>query len=190
MTDSPFGRTSFCLVDIETTGFSPDMHDITEIAAIRVNERFEVIGEMSRLVRISGTVPWRITEITGICNTLLEKEGVPLAGALEEVWHFTDGLPSFAHKASFDRNFLNAFASRLALPFQYPLECSIPVFKRLLPGRRSYGLPVLAEALHVGGGGAHRALADCRVLLGCLRRVLGFCYLQEPIETAAAETVP
>ena len=170
MNDSPFGKTSFCLVDIETTGFSPDMHEITEIAAIQVNERFEVVAEMSRLVRISGTVPWHITEITGICDALLAEEGVPLAGALEEAWRFSDGMPSFAHNASFDRRFLDASATRLAMSFRFPLECSIPVFKQLLPGRSGYGLPVLAEALEVNDGGAHRALADCRVLLGCLRQ--------------------
>ncbi|MES2474937.1 MAG: 3'-5' exonuclease [Verrucomicrobiota bacterium] len=157
-------------MDIETTGFSPDLHEITEIAAIRVNERFEVIDEMSRLVKITGTVPWRITEITGICDAMLRREGVPLAGVLEETWRFSGGMPSFAHNASFDRRFLDASASRLAMPFQFPLECSIPVFKRLLPGRRGYGLPVLAEALQIRGGGAHRALADCRVLLGCLKQ--------------------
>ena len=170
MNDSPFGKTSFCLVDIETTGFSPDMHEITEIAAIQVNECFEVVAEMSRLVRISGTVPWHITEITGICDALLAEEGVPLAGALEEAWRFSDGMPSFAHNASFDRRFLDASATRLAMSFRFPLECSIPVFKQLLPERSGYGLPVLAEILKISGGGAHRALADCRVLLGCLRQ--------------------
>ena len=56
------------------------------------------------------------------------------------------------------------------MPFRFPLECSIPVFKRLIPGRKCYGLPVLAAALRVNGGGAHRALADCRVLLECLKK--------------------
>lgn len=170
MNDSPFGKTSFCLVDIETTGFSSEIHEITEIAAIQVNERFEVIAEMSRLVRISGTVPWHITEITGICDALLRKDGVPLAEALQEIWSFAGGMPSFAHNASFDRRFLDASANRLAMSYRFPLECSIPVFKRLLPGRRGYDLLGLAEALEISGGGAHRALADCRVLLGCLRQ--------------------
>ena len=33
-----FGKSSFCLLGIETTGFSTDSNEITEIAAIRVNE--------------------------------------------------------------------------------------------------------------------------------------------------------
>jgi len=173
MMNSPFGRRSLCLLDIETTGFSTDNDEITEIAAIQVNEGFEIVGEMSWLVRISGSVPWRITQITGITDQLLRTKGRPLGGVLDETREFIGSLPAFAHNASFDRRFLNAFASRTGKSFQFPLECSIPVFKRLLPGRKSYGLPVLAEDMKVNGGGAHRALADCRALLECLRRAHG-----------------
>ena len=171
--DFPFGQTSFCLLDIETTGFSTDTCEITEIAAVRVNERFEVTGEMSRLIRISGRVPWHITEITSITNSMLRTEGMPLYEVLGEASDFLGGLPSYAHNASFDRRFLEAFTMRVGKPFHFPLECSIPVFKHLLPGRKGYGLPVLAEGLRVNGGSAHRALADCQVLLECLRRVHG-----------------
>jgi DNA polymerase-3 subunit epsilon len=172
-THSPFGKGSFCLLDIETTGLSTEYCEITEIAAIRVNEHFEITGEMSRLVRISGSVPWRITAITGISDAMLRAEGQSLAGVLEEAWGFIAGMPSYAHNANFDRRFLDAFAGRTGKTFRFPLECSIPVFKKLLPKRKGYGLPVLAEALRVDGGGAHRALADCRVLLGCLRKAHG-----------------
>lgn len=165
----PFGRTSFCLVDIETTGFSPDLHEITEVAAIRVNEDFEVVAEMSRLIRISQPVPWQITGITGISDALLRSQGVALDPVLEETWAFINGTQVYAHNASFDRRFLDASAERTGKQFRFPLACSIPVFKRLLPGRKGFGLPALAEALRVGGGNAHRALADCRILHECLR---------------------
>lgn len=165
----PFGRSTFCLVDIETTGFSPDLHEITEIAAVRVNEDFEVVAEMSRLIRISQPVPWRITDITGISDSLLRSQGIALEPVLEETWAFIGGSQAYAHNASFDRRFLDASAERTGKHFRFPLACSIPVFKRLLPGRKGYGLPALATALRIGGGGAHRALADCRILHECLR---------------------
>jgi len=165
----PFGRSPFCVVDIETTGFSPDLHEITEIAAIRVNESFEITGEMSSLIRVSQPVPRQITSITGICDRLLAKEGRPLAPVLDQTWGFIGDTRTFAHNASFDRRFLDAFALRSGKQFRFPLECSIPVFKRLLPGRKGYGLPALAQDLRIRNHGAHRALADCRILLECLR---------------------
>ena len=165
----PFGKAAFCLIDIETTGFSPELHEITEVAAIRVNEHFEVTDEMSRLIRISQPVPWHITGITGISDELLRSKGVALTQVLEEAWSFIGGMRAYAHNASFDRRFLDAFAERTGKHFRFPLECSMPVFKRLLPGKKGFGLPALAEHFQVGSGGAHRALADCRILLECLR---------------------
>jgi DNA polymerase-3 subunit epsilon len=172
-TNSPFGNRSFCLVDIETTGLHATQHEITEIAVIRVNEHFEIADEMSRLVRIAGEVPWHITQITGITDGLLRAEGHPLSVALEEAYQFISGLNSYAHNARFDQRFLNAFASHTGKPFRFSLDCSMPIFKQLLPKRKSYSLPVLAEHLQVKGGGAHRALEDCRVLLECLRKAHG-----------------
>jgi DNA polymerase III alpha subunit (gram-positive type) len=169
--DYTFGSGTFCVLDIETTGLSTEFHEITEIAAIRVNERFEVVAEMSSLVKISSRVPWHITNLTGITDGMLRSHGRELPEVVEEFHGFLGGEVMFAHNASFDRRFMNTAALRTGLAGDFPLRCSIPVFKKQLPGRKGYGLPVLAEALKVKGGGEHRALGDCRVLLECLRRV-------------------
>ena len=169
----PFGRAPFCVVDTETTGLSAQVHEITEVSAIVVNERFEIVAEMSRLIRITSRVPWHITQLTGITDSMLSSKGVPLKQALEELHGLVNGMPAFAHNASFDRRFLNAAVERAGVDFQFTLDCSIPAFKRLLPARQGYGLGVLAAALNVDGCGAHRALADCRILLGCLARAHG-----------------
>ncbi|MDB6079044.1 MAG: polymerase subunit epsilon [Akkermansiaceae bacterium] len=166
----PVGRAPFCVVDIETTGLSPAADEITEIAVIRVDESLRITGELCHLVRISRPVPWHITRLTGISDSLLRTHGRPLTGVLEEIHDYLGDLPAFAHNARFDRGFLNASAARVAPARQFPLECSIPWFKRTLPPRKGYGLPVLAQALRVSGGGEHRALGDCRVLLECMRR--------------------
>jgi DNA polymerase-3 subunit epsilon len=165
-----FGASPFCVVDIETTGFSTQYNEITEIAAIRVDADFGVVEEFSSLVKISGAVPWQITRITGINGRMLHAHGRPLDAVLREVHAFLEGNVMFAHNAGFDSRFLDEGARRNSLGFGFPLECSIPVFKRMLPGRAKYGLPLLAEALGVPGGGEHRALGDCRVLLECLKR--------------------
>jgi DNA polymerase III subunit epsilon len=161
---------SFCLLDTETTGLSTEYHEITEIAALRVAPGFQIMEEVSFLIRIEGYVSAEITRLTGITNQLLAREGRPLATVMREIHAFLKGHTTHAHNASFDRRFMNAAAQRVALGAEFPLECTMPIFKRLLPGRKSYGLPNLAESLGVHGGGAHRALADCRVLLGCLEK--------------------
>ncbi len=165
-----FGQESFCVIDIETTGFSTALHEITEVSAIQVNERFEITAEMSHLVRISGTVPWHITRLTGIDDRLLRARGLPLRTVLDEIGGFVAGHSGFAHNASFDRRFLNDFCLRETLARQFPLECTIPHFKRRFPGRRTYKLAEMARDLGIPGAGAHRGLQDCRVLLACLEK--------------------
>lgn len=168
-----FGQAPFCVLDIETTGLSPARGEITEVSALRVNERFEVVGEMSCLIHINGWVPRHITGITGITDSMLAKKGVPLRQGLAEMHALIGGLPAFAHNASFDRAFLNAAAEQTGAAFSFNIDCSIPHFRRWLPGRKSYGLGALAESLGINGHGAHRALADCRILLGCLAKAHG-----------------
>lgn len=172
-TEHHLGSTSFCVLDIETTGLSAQQHEITEIAAIRVREGFEIEAEFQCLVKIKGRVPWHITQITGIHDRMLQSEGKPLPAALRQVHDFSCGRLAFAHNARFDRSFLNTAAQRLGWLEEFKLECSIPVFKRLLPGRRGYGLGAVADCLNVRSGGAHRALADCRMLVDCLKRAHG-----------------
>ncbi len=173
------GGGSFCLVDIETTGFSSAYEEITEIAAIRVDSNFKVLAEISCLIKVTKRVPWHITQITGITDGLLAAHGKPLLDSLGEVHDFLNGQLSFAHNARFDSGFLNTAARREGLVIRFPLECSIPIFKRLLPKFTGYGLPALVSKLQVDGGVAHRALADCLVLCECLKRA----HLRIPIVT-------
>ena len=67
------GDTSpFCVLDIETTGFSPARDSIIEIAVIR-NETEDGIPRervLNELVRPSGNISKRIRELTGITNEI------------------------------------------------------------------------------------------------------------------------
>jgi DNA polymerase-3 subunit epsilon len=164
------GRMPFCLLDIETSGFLTDTHEILEISAIQVGADFDIIGETSCLIRTANRVPSLIAETTGITDDMLRAHGLPLAEVLLHIHRFVGERPVYAHNAQFDRGFLNASAAREGLDIRFSLACSIPVFKRLLPGRESYGLQTLAKAFQLEDDGAHRALADCRMLLGCLKR--------------------
>lgn len=170
LSDFKLGKRSFCILDTETTGFSADSHEITEIAALRVGEGFEIIAETSCLVRITNRVSSHITAITGITDGMLRKHGRPLPEALADLHRFVDGHTVYAHNARFDRGFLNASAQRAGLEIRFPVECSIPLFKRLLPGQDRYGLQALAGTFQLDDEGSHRALADCRLLLECMKR--------------------
>jgi len=165
-----FGRSPFSLLDIETTGFSARMHEITEISAIRVDERFQIVAQVNHLVKICSRVPWEITRLTGLTDSMLSRHGIPLHEALASAHRLISGHRVYAHNARFDQSFLNAAVEQTAAGCSFTLDCSIPVFKKLLPGRPKYGLSHVAEALGVSADGAHRGLKDCTILLSCLQR--------------------
>ena len=60
----PLSRTTFVVVDLETTGGSAERDRITEIGAVKVRGG-ELLGEMATLVDPQRPVPTSITMLTG-----------------------------------------------------------------------------------------------------------------------------
>ncbi|HEY9250993.1 MAG TPA: 3'-5' exonuclease, partial [Rariglobus sp.] len=59
---------SFVVIDLQTTGVSPDRHEIIQIAAARINADGSVSAHLSTYVRPCNYVPQDITTLTGICD--------------------------------------------------------------------------------------------------------------------------
>ena len=60
----------YTIVDIETTGLSPDNDDIIEIGALRVRNNL-VVAEFSQLIKASKPLSKTISQITGITDDML-----------------------------------------------------------------------------------------------------------------------
>jgi DNA polymerase III subunit epsilon len=61
----------YAIIDIETTGLNPGRDRITEVA-ILIHDGIQVIDEFSTLVNPEIRIPYRIRELTGITDTLVE----------------------------------------------------------------------------------------------------------------------
>jgi hypothetical protein len=68
--DTPLHDTTFVVVDLETTGGSPDTEAITEIGAVKIRGG-EVIAEFATLVDPGRSIPPYIVELTGITTAML-----------------------------------------------------------------------------------------------------------------------
>src|SRR3989475_6168176 len=76
------GRLEFAVVDLETTGWSPEKAAITEIGAVRVRaggRRGEFVrqGEVASLVNPGMPVPPGIADLTGITDWMLDAAPPP-----------------------------------------------------------------------------------------------------------------
>jgi DNA polymerase III epsilon subunit family exonuclease len=154
----------FVVFDFETTGLNPDTHEIIEIGAIRVNRDSDNHDTFQALVKPTKKIPKKITEITGITQDLVEKEGEPLEALLPQFLEFIGGFPLVSYNAEFDMAFLAAAISKTQSDKQInnPVSCALKMARRAWPGLKSYRLPDLAKIGKLPDEDNHRALGDCK----------------------------
>jgi DNA polymerase III epsilon subunit family exonuclease len=159
---TPLADASFAVVDLETTGLSPQRSAIIEIGAVRV-AGMRLVDRFETLVNPARAVPPEITELTGIEQRMLV--GAPrLEDALARFRGWLDaapGAPFVAHNARFDEGFVRRGFARSGLaPLAAPVLCTRKLARRLVPELQRFGLARLADAFGIRNRAPHRALGD------------------------------
>jgi DNA polymerase III epsilon subunit family exonuclease len=152
----------FVFFDLETTGLSPRGCKIIEMAALRVGQDGVIAGSFQALVRIDHPVPYFITRLTGITNTMLAR-GERIESVFPRFCEFVGDLPLVAYNASFDMGFLRAEAARQKIKLQNRPVCALAVTRARVPGLSSYKLKLVAEHFGIQERQTHRALDDCEM---------------------------
>ena len=174
------GRLSdlnFTIVDVETTGWSPDKAGITEIGAVRMRQG-TVVAEFTSLVNPGTPVPAPITELTGISDPMLAP-APPAAAVLPGLLAFAEGSVLAAHNAAFDLRFLTAACAAAGLPWPgFEVLDTVRLARHLMVTPDEVPdckLGTLADFFGAPAQPSHRALAEARataVVLGHLLRRL------------------
>lgn len=157
----------YVVLDIETTGLEAGKHRITEIAAVKVEDR-KPVAEFSKLIRpyrrlAFDYLPKEITDLTGITMEMLGS-GYHIEDTLSELKAFMGDSVLLGHNLKrFDMGFLQAdFRHFMDHALENELVDSIEVAKAVLKQKNGNGLQKLAKRLGIEATGpAHRALADC-----------------------------
>ena len=185
--------SSFCVIDIETTGFSPERDSIIEVAVIRSDTQNGLTRErvLSEPVRPPGNIPKRIRELTGITNEMVA-EADTIDRVLPRVFALVGDAPIVAHNAHFDRRFLEHKARLMGMTFAgNEWLCTMRMAQRV-PLGAPYRLGAVAEKLNVPVKGSHRALNDCQATIRVfreVRRLLGGTVTLAPL-AAPADVAP
>lgn len=170
---TPLIDTTFVVLDLETTGLSPEVDRITEVGAVKVRGG-EVLGELQTLVHPGRGIPPAITAVTGITDAMLA--GAPSIRAVLPTLHeFLGRSVLVAHNASFDVRFLRAaYARERDEAFEPVVVDTARLARRLLrdEGLRDRRLGTLAR--HFGSRVVpdHRALTDARATVDVLHGLL------------------
>ncbi|MGH3666532.1 MAG: DEDD exonuclease domain-containing protein, partial [Egibacteraceae bacterium] len=175
---TPLRAVTFVVVDLETTGGSPEHSRITEFGAVKVRAG-ELLGEFQSLVDPGQPIPPSISALTGITDAMVVQRS-PVDAVLPTFLEFCRGTTLVAHNARFDIGFLNAGLRRLAYPrLTNPVVCTASLARRLVreevPNCR---LATLARFFRTCTQPVHRPLADARatgeVFHGLLERAGSF----------------
>ena len=183
---TPLAETTFCVVDLETTGGSPTDGRITEIGAVKVRGG-EVLSEFRTFVDPEQPLPAFITALTGITPRMLEQAPTE-AVAVPMLLEFLADSVFVAHNAPYDTGFLKAAATRLSIPWPRPHVIDTARLARAVLARdevANHKLATLSRFFHTQVQPTHRALDDARatvdVLHGLIERLgaVGVLTLEE-----------
>ncbi len=160
---------TFVVVDLETTGATPNSCSITEIGAVKVRGG-EVLGQFQTLVQPPAAIPPFIAVLTGITDAMVA--GAPrLDQALPAFLEFARGAVLVAHNAPFDLGFLRAGCTRLGLAWPAPESLDTARLARRVLTRDeapNCKLATLARLFRAEVTPCHRALADAQATVDVL----------------------
>jgi DNA polymerase-3 subunit epsilon len=97
---------TFVVLDLETTGGSPDRDRITEIGALKLRGG-ELLGRIDTLVNPGVPIPPTVTVLTGITEAMV-LPAPALGEVLSPLLEFLRGSVIVGHNIRFDRAFLDA----------------------------------------------------------------------------------
>ena len=155
----------YVALDVETTGLSPQKGDrVIEIGAIAIEDQ-RIVAEFSSLIDAGKKIPWRVQQVHGITNKMLQDEPEP-----DVVWRkfykFIAGSILIAHNASFDIRFLRHEFALLGMGMNNRSLCTLKMSQKHYPHLPNHKLETvsryllgkLCEQMQM-----HRALDDAKL---------------------------
>ena len=159
--------SSYCIIDLETTGLDPFYDKIIEVSAVKICNG-NIIDKFTSLANIGNDkLSSFITQLTGITTEMLV-DAPNLNDVLSEFTNFISDNIVIAHNANFDINFIydNCMAL-LNKPFTNDFVDTLRLARRLLPELTNHKLVTLANNYNIDYSNAHRALSDCEITYNC-----------------------
>lgn len=154
------------IIDFETTGLSPDYSRVIEVGAVIISGT-KVVDKLSQLMYPGYSIPYFITEITGITNEMVKGKPSP-EKFMPTLKNFIGARPILAHNASFDQKFLISEMENIGNRIDNKFLCTLKLARRLILDAPDYKLTTLISHLKVENlreHKAHRALNDVMATL-------------------------
>ena len=155
--DLPIDST-YCILDIETTGLSFRTDKITEFGIQKVKNG-EVIDELACFVNPEMEIPEEVVKITNITNEMV-KDAETIDKVMPKVKEFIGDSILVAHNADFDIGFIKYYAESLGIEINNMYIDTLRLAKQIYTELNRFKLGKIAEHLGIEVIVAHRALDD------------------------------
>ena len=162
--------TTYCVLDLETTGFSPKTEKITEIGIMKLKNG-EVIDKFSCFVNPEKPIPARVVEVTNITDDMV-KGAETIDKVFPKMLEFLGDSVIVAHNASFDVGFLKHNAKELGYDFDYTYVDTLSLSRKIFPELKKHKLGKIAEYLKIKVEVAHRASDDVDTTVKVLNEMM------------------
>ncbi len=160
----------YAVVDIETTGGMARRDRITEIAIVLYDGQ-KIIDSFESLINPDRSIPYEITRITGITDSMV-KDAPRFYEVAKKVVELTEGAVFVAHNVRFDYSFIREEFASLGFTFTRRQLCTVVLSRKAFPGLRSYSLGNLIRHFDIKVENRHRAMDDVLATVDILGRIL------------------
>lgn len=151
----------YVVIDLETTGNSPDKDKIIQIGAVVVEDN-KIKEQFSTFVNTDQEIPEFIQELTGI-NAEMLIDAPNIEEAIQKLLPLLDNSIFVAHNAAFDLGFIqNVLLESGYEAFSGLVIDTIQLAKIIIPMAQSYKLESLSKELEIAHVNPHRADDDAR----------------------------
>lgn len=152
---------NYTVLDIETTGMSPNYNKIVEISAIKIRDGKEV-DTFSQIINPHEKIPSFISYLTGITTKMTEEDGGELEDVLCEFKDFLKDDIIVGHNVNFDVNFLyDNFENVFSEPLTNDFVDTLRIARKYLKDIKHHTLDDLTDYYGIKARDKHRALNDC-----------------------------
>jgi DNA polymerase-3 subunit epsilon len=148
----------YAIIDVETTGGTAQWERITEIAIV-LHDGTKVVDTFSTLLNPDRSIPWNITQITGITDEMVA-QAPRFFEVAKQIVQMTEGCIFVAHNVTFDYSFVREEFARLGYDFSRKQLCTVRLSRKVFPGLPSYSLSNLKKHFNIHAAQSHRALDD------------------------------
>lgn len=163
----------FIVLDIETTGFSPDKGGrIIELGMVKINKNGDILDSYKEYFNPLMKIPKKITSITGIDDDMV-KDAPYIFTELLKISDFIGNYPVVCHNLQFDWNrFLLTYFKKIGIIKTNPTIDTLKLARYTFPNEDEYKLANCCLYCEVPMRVAHRAYDDAVMTSECFVKMI------------------